>query len=209
MGRSRGANRRKSSIPKVSRKNKNVPGVRTVPKTSRFQSSALDYDEKATQFANYERLGLLYDANQIGAVKDRVTGFKPRVKVHQGVATAPSSSSEPHVLETEMPEGLKTIRRVPPGEAKLLRKLIARHADDYSAMARDAMLNTHLHTAAQLRHRIGKLHEDDAEVVVAMAAAAAAGAPAPEPRGKRKLTRDPNPAFNGGSRKKGKINMNF
>ena len=87
--------------------------------------------------------------------------------------------------------------------------MIEKHGEDCAAMARDARLNTLQHTAAHLRHRIGKLHEDDAEEEEAMAAAAAAGAPAPEPRGKRKLTRDPNPAFNGGSRKKGKINMNF
>ena len=158
----------------------------------RFQHSSLDYEEKKTQYSNYKRLGLLYDANQIGAKRDSVTGFKPRVK---GAVAEPSSSGTKHVLEEEMPEALITIRRVPPGEVKVLRKLLAKYADDYTAMARDMRLNTLQHTAAHLRNRIGKLREDDAEEAEAVAAAEAAGAPAPEPRGKRKLTKKPNNAF--------------
>jgi hypothetical protein len=188
MPRSRTSNRRKASLGKVSVK----PKSRTVPKTSRFQNSSLEYDEKKSQFANYKRLDLLADSNQIGAVRDRVTGFKPRVK---GPSAQPTGSSQPHVLEMEMPEALKTVRRVPPGERKVLLKLIARHGDDHTAMARDAKLNTLQHTAAHLRHRIGKLREDDAEAEEEAVTAAAADLQPPEPRGKRKLTRDPNPAF--------------
>lgn len=187
MPRSRTSNRRKKSLGKVSVK----PRSRAVPKTSRFQNSSLEYDEKASQFANYKRLGLMYDPNQIGAVNDRVTGFKPRVKG----PVAEAGGSEPHVLEREMPEALKTIRRVPPGERKVLLRLIERHGDDYTAMTRDSKLNTLQHTAAHLRHRIGKLRDDDAEEAAAVDAAHAANAPAPAPRTKRKLTRDPNPAF--------------
>ena len=95
-----------------------------------------------------------------------------------------------------MPEALITIRRVPPGEVKVLRQLIQRHGDDYDAMARDGRINTLQHTSGHLRNRIGKLKLDDEEEAEKIAAAVAAGEPAPEPtRGKRKLTRDPNPAF--------------
>ena len=69
-------------------------------------------------------------------------------------------------------------------------------------MARDRKLNALQHTAAHLRHRIAKLREDDADEEAAAADAAAANAPAPASRGKRKLTRDPNPAFK-------KRSMNF
>lgn len=192
MPRGKTANRRKSTLTKTSRK----PKSRAVPKTSALQNSSLDYDEKVSQFANYARLGLLYDANQIGAVKDRITGFKPRVK---GAVAEPSSSAQ-HPLEEEMPEALKTIRRVPPGEVKVLRSLIERHGENFTAMARDMRLNTLQHTAAHLRHRISKMAEDDKEEAEAMTAAAAAGAPLPAPRGKRKLTRDPNNAFKKRSR---------
>ena len=195
MPRSRTSNRRKSSLGKVSRK----PKGREVPKTSSFQHSSLEYDEKATQFANYQRLGLLYDANQIGAVRDRITGFKPRVK---GPVAEASSSDDRHVLEEEMPPALKTIRRVPPGEVKVLRKLIERYGEDYAAMARDMRLNSLQHTSNHLRNRIFKLRQDDAEEAEAVAAAEREGEPAPAPRGKRKLTRDPNPAFK-------KRSMNF
>ena len=188
MPRSKGTNRRKSTLHKVSVK----PRSKKVPPTSALQHSSLDYDEKATQFANYQRLGLLADANQIGAVHDKVTGFKPRVK---GPMAAARPSDAQHTLEDEMPEALLTIRRVPPGEVKVLRKLIERHGEDYAAMARDGRVNTLQHTGAHLRNRIGKLHKDDEEDQEAVAAAAARGEAAPEPRGKRKMTRDPNPAF--------------
>ena len=188
MPRSRSSNRRKAGHIKVKQK----PKSREVPKTSRFQNSSLEYDEKATQFANYQRLGLLYDANQIGAVRDKITGFKPRVK---GSFPEPSSSSDLHTLEVEMPEALKTVRRVPPGEVKVLRKLIEKHGEDHKAMARDMRLNTLQHTAAHLRARIVKLRLDDEEEAAAIEAAKEADLPVPEARGKRKLTKDPNVAF--------------
>ena len=188
MPRSRTTNRRRSTISKVSRK----PKSRKVPKTSRFQNSSLEYDEKATQFSNYQRLGLLYDANQLGAVKDRITGFKPRVK---GAVAEAAPSNVKHQLEIEMPEELKTYRAVPAGERSVLLKLLAKHGEDYSAMARDMRINTLQHTAAHLRHRIAKMREEDAEDTAAAEEAAAANEPPPEPRLRRKLTRDPNPAF--------------
>ena len=98
MPRSRTSNRRKSSLGKVSMK----PKSRAVPKTSRLQNSSLEYDEKASQFANYQRLGLLYDSNQIGAVRDRVTGFKPRVK---GPVAQASSSEQPAVSSQQIDSG--------------------------------------------------------------------------------------------------------
>ena len=196
MPRSRSSNRRKSSLSKVSQK----PKSRAVPATSRFQYSSLNYDEKATQFANYKRLGLLYDANQLGAVKDRVTGFKPRVK--GDFAEVKHDSSQLHTLEVEMPEALITVRRVPPGEAKVLSALIAKHGDDYAAMSRDMRINTLQHSEGHLRRRVEKMKLDDADAAAAVAAAEAEGSKAPAPRGKRKLTRDPNPAFK-------KRSMNF
>jgi hypothetical protein len=107
-----------------------------------LQASALEYDPKQTQFANYKELGLLADANQIGVTRNsrvQVTGFNPRVK---GASAAPRPAEETHPLELEVPEGAVTVRRVPPGEVQVLRKLIERHGDDYAAMARDKH-NTH------------------------------------------------------------------
>ena len=96
MPRSQSANRRKKTLPKVRRK----PKSKEVSKTSSLHGTSLEYDEKATQFANYQRMGLLYDANQIGAVRDRVTGFKPRVNgpVAQPSGEAQASAADPDRL---------------------------------------------------------------------------------------------------------------
>jgi nucleolar protein 16 len=194
MGRSRTAVRRRSSIKKVSVRPKN----RTVPKPKVFQHSALEYDHKATQYDNYAQLGLLYDANQIGVVRDKITGFKPRVKVPE--SKVPTGSDAPHQLEIEMPEGLKTVRKVPEGERSVLLKLMAKHGDDYAAMARDMRLNQYQHTAAHLKRRIAKMHEEDAEDAATAAEAAEAGRAEPPPRLRKKITKDPNPAFKKSSR---------
>ena len=187
MPRSRSANRRSSSIKKVSIK----PKLNN-PKCSRFQHSALDYDDDKTQFSNYARLGLMADANQIGAIRNQITGFKPRVKVPDitGVDTSIGAVAQreggKHPLELEVPEALKTVRKVPDGERTVLLKLMAKHGDDYAAMARDMRLNSLQHTAAHLRRRIHKMKEEDEEDE---------GEAAQPPAQKRKLTRDPNPAF--------------
>ena len=168
-----------------------------------FDRSSLTYDTSESQFANYARLGLLADANQIGAKRDTILGFKPRVKglPRRGAAAGPSgvatTGAAPHPLEAEVPPALKTVRRVPDGERAVLRKLLARHADDFDAMARDGRLNQYQHTAAHLRRRVAKLALDDADAAAAAADAGRAPPTADEPRatGLRKLTRDPNPAF--------------
>lgn len=198
--RGRSSNRRKKTFTKVSQK----PKSKKTPKSERFQNSSLEYDSKSTQFANYARLGLLADANQIGVQRDKlkVTGFNPRVKGAAGPIDRSSTDEPeaPHVLELECPEALKTIRKVPLGERQVLLKLIEAHGDNYARMARDMRLNALQHTAAHLRKRIAKMEEEDAEDSEAAAAAAEAGAPAPEDRHKRKITRDPNPAFKKRSR---------
>ena len=197
MPRSKKSNRRRSTLTKVKAKPKGIGKAigKRIPKSERFQNSSLTYDEKATQFSNYHRLGLMADANQIGVERDRVkvTGFNPRVKVPE--ALVPEPCSAPHQLELECPEGLKTIRKVPAGERQVLLKLLACHGEDYGAMARNMRLNQLQHTAAHLRHRIEKMRSEDEEDAEEAAAAAAANAPAPAPRLQRKKTKDPNPAF--------------
>ena len=196
MPRSQTANRRKKTFGKVARKAKNIQGkIRKTPKSERFQNSALTYDEKTTQFANYERLGLMADANQIGANTNKlhVTGFNPRVKGDR-IGSAASSSDQPHPLELEVPEGLKTVRKVPDGERKVLLALMAAHGESYSAMARDMRLNALQHTAAHLRRRIAKMLEEDQEDAEA-AEAAATGSSMPPHRLQPKSTKDPNKAF--------------
>ncbi len=79
MPRSQKSNRRRSTIVKVKNKPKGIGKAvgKRVGRSQRFQGSALDYNEKESQFSNYARLGLMADANQIGAVKETITGFKP------------------------------------------------------------------------------------------------------------------------------------
>lgn len=164
-----------------------------------LQASALEYDPKQTQFANYKELGLLADANQIGVTRNsrvQVTGFNPRVK---GASAAPRPAEETHPLELEVPEGAVTVRRVPPGEVQVLRKLIERHGDDYAAMARDKH-NTHQHTGVHLRRRVAKLQLDDAEEAAAADAAKAAGVAQKPSRLEPKYTRHPNAHFRKQSR---------
>ena len=142
-----------------------------------------------SQFANYQSLGLLADANQIGANSASFRGFKPRVK---GPSAAAADRSEPHPLELEVPEGKKTIRKVPLGERQVLLALVARHGDDCAAMARDIRLNTFQHTATHLRRRIEKMREEDEEETV--------GTGEVPQRLLAKRTRDPNNAFKKRSR---------
>ena len=154
--------------------------------------SALEYDSKRSQFHNYSRLGLMADANQIGAMNDTVRGFKPRVK---GPCAAPADPAAVHPIELEVGEAAITVRMVPDGECKALRGLLARYKDDYAAMGRDMRINTHQQTAAHLRRRIAKMREQDADDAAALEAATSAGVVQPEPRFRRKLTKHPNPAF--------------
>ena len=170
------------------------PRIIKASKPQGLQGSKVAYDPSQSQFANFKQAGLLADANQIGAQGDRnrVTGFNPRVK---GPSAAPQPAHVTHQLELEVPEGEQTIRKVPPGECQMLRKLIEKHGDDVAAMARDMRINTHQQTAAHLRKRIAKMKEEDAAEAAALAAAAEAGKRAPRKRGEKKLTRLPNKAF--------------
>lgn len=170
-----------------------------VAQNDNFEHSALDYDVSISQFANYKQLGLLADSNQIGSTKGRVTGFKPRVK---GPMAAKSDADAVHPLELEVPEAKQTIRQVPGGERQVLLKLVAKHGEDFSAMARDMKLNTHQHTGAHLRRRIAKMRQEEAKEGAAAAAAAAAGEKHKE-RFRKKITKKPNRAF-----KKDSMNFN-
>ena len=196
MPRSRSRPKKHSKAAKTSQ-GKRDP--RKIPRPSAFDRSKLGYDPKATQFANYQKLGLLVDSNQIGAERKHIKGFKPRVK---GPCADPAPSGSVHQLELEVPEGLKTIKKVPEGEHKVLSALIERHGDDYTAMARDMKLNTYQHTAAHLRRRIAKMRSEDAEEAAVAAAAVALGKQAPPPRLRKKITKNPNKAFS-------KKSMNF
>jgi nucleolar protein 16 len=200
MPRSQKSNRRRSTIVKVKNKPKGIGKAvgKRVGRSQRFQGSALDYNEKESQFTNYARLGLMADANQIGAVKETITGFKPikHVPAATGGAAAAvgSTAGGVHQLELEVPEGLVTIRPVPAGERIVLLKLMAKHGTDYAAMARDTRLNALQHTAAHLRKRIAKLTGEDAEDGVESTSAAAEPA-VPAPRHRPKVTKQPNNAF--------------
>ena len=54
------------------------PKHQKVARPNVFDHSVLDYDPSETQFSNYKQLGLLADANTIGAARSTITGFKPR-----------------------------------------------------------------------------------------------------------------------------------
>ena len=136
MPRSRARPKQKSTRTSVKVK----PSVLKARAPSFFQNSSQTYDTKQTQFQNYTRLELLADANQIGAERTSVRGFKPRVKAPLVQRAQPD---EPHALELEVPPAEVTVKPVPMGERKLLVSLVSKHGDDYEAMARDMRLNTH------------------------------------------------------------------
>ncbi|KAL1504850.1 hypothetical protein AB1Y20_008621 [Prymnesium parvum] len=160
-----------------------------------LQASQITYDPSQTQFANYKAAGLLADSNQIGRStdKNRVTGYTPRVKGPS--AELSHDPSIQHPLELEMPLGEKTIRKVPPGECAVLRKLLDKHGEDYTAMSRDTRINTHQHTASHLRKRIQKMIQEDEQEAAAVTAAKHAGERIPRLRGERKISKLPNKAF--------------
>jgi hypothetical protein len=193
MPRSAKRPKQKKGHIKVSQK----PRSRQAGKAQGLQASSLSYEQGVSQFANYARLGLLADSNQIGRVKGgakgRTTGFKPRVKDPN--ATLTEGPSELHTLEIEMPPALKTVRKVPQGERDVLCKLLAKHGTNHAAMARDGRLNQMQHTAAHLRRRIETMQAEDAEDAAAVAASLAQGKAAPPRRLRKKITKDPNPAF--------------
>mgnify|MGYP001374243867 CR=1 FL=1 len=113
----------------------------------------------------------------------------------RAASAEPAPATQTHQLELEVPDGEQTIRKVPPGECKVLRQLVAKHGGDHTAMARDMRLNPHPHTAAHLRKRIGKMVEEDAAEEAAVAAAQQAGKRVPRLRGTAKKTKLPNRAF--------------
>ena len=87
MPRSRSRPKKNSKAPRTKAR-KNFSNK--APRPSVFNDSKLDYDTSETQFENYKRLGLLADANQIGKERDRIVGFKPRVK---GPSAEPSAAA--------------------------------------------------------------------------------------------------------------------
>ena len=194
MPRSRARPKKHSKATRVKQK----PRGKTVQVARAFtNSSALGYDSHKTQFENYKELQLLADSNQIGAVRDTIQGFKPRVKCPQIPSSGPDST---HPLELEVPEAAKTVRYVPAGERQALAALIERHGEDYAAMARDTRLNSHQHTASHLRRRIARMQADDVHDWAVGEVAQRSGNTPPLPRQRRKPTKNPNPAFKKRSR---------
>lgn len=173
------------------------PRASKVSKPSGFlaNSKVLKYDVARSHYQNFEKFGLLADANQIGAVRDSIRGFKPRLKGPSASSGAADPATTHHPLEDEVPEAAITYRQIPEGEHKVLTALMASHGEDYGAMARDMRLNQYQHTAAHLRHRIAKMRteqEMDAEEAVE---AEREGAKPPQKRRVKKVTYDPNPLF--------------
>ena len=155
-----------------------------VDKSQRFQGSALDYNEKKTKFSNHGAWPLA-DANQIGVVKESITGFKPRVKPPKAklpaADTVRPSVEETHPLGSMRCEGRKIFARCRRANAKCC-KLQAVHGTNYSAMARDMRLNAMQHTASWLKKRIEKMIGEDEQEAAAATAAIGAGKLPPPPR---------------------------
>ena len=196
MPRAKTRPKQRKGIVKVRAKSR----IRKAGEAQGLQASAIKYDPSKTQFVNFAEAGLLADANQIGSATDRnrVTGFNPRVK---GRSAEPQPAHVTHQLELEVPEGEITIRKVPPGETSVLRKLVEKHGEDYAAMARDMRINTHQQTANHLRKRIAKVKEDDAMEEAAIAAARKLGKKRlPRRREVPRKTKLPNKAFSKRSR---------
>ena len=76
-GMPRSVTRPKKSPHRVKQK-ATKPKHQKVARPNVFDHSVLDYDPSETQFSNYKQLGLLADANTIGAARSTITGFKPR-----------------------------------------------------------------------------------------------------------------------------------
>jgi len=194
MPRSRARPKRNAKATRVRVK----PKSKTVNKLSGFGADSKvlsEYDVSRSHYANFKELGLLADANQIGAVHDSIRGFKPRLKGPSASSGAADAEHTHHPLEDEVPEAELTYRQIPEGEFKVLTALMARHGDNYAAMARDMRLNPFQHTASHLRHRCAKM-EAEPEVDAELAREAKAyGVKPPSERRLRKITRDPNPQF--------------
>lgn len=169
------------------------PRAKKVGKPSGFLADSAvlsSYDVSKSHYENYKRLALLADANQIGAERHAIRGFKPRLK---GPCAEPTGAHHP--LEDEVPEAAVVYRQIPEGEHKVLSALVAKYADNYTAMARDMRLNSHQHTAAHLRRRIAKMNAEVVMDAEAAREAEVAGLKPPIPRRIRKVTKDPNPQF--------------
>ena len=172
------------------------PKSQKIPQPNVFDHSALAYDPTETQFSNYKKLGLMANANVIGAARDTITGFKPRNLGQPCAEPAPEGFEHP--LAAEVPEKRMVHRMVPEGEQKVLRTLLAKHGDfGLSAMARDMKVNTLQHTEAHLRRRIAKMQQEDAKEAAAVAEAEAQSRPAPMARNAipKKIKKNPNRAF--------------
>ena len=82
MPRSRARPKRAKSRPKVRQRSKGKKTVLPSENSGAITNSShlSKYDVSKSQYENYKDLGLLADANQIGAVRGSIRGFKPRLK---------------------------------------------------------------------------------------------------------------------------------
>ena len=167
-----------------------------------FDRSSLTYDTSESQFANYARLGLLADANQIGAKRDTILGFKPRVKglPRRGAAGAERRRDDEARRRTRSrPRCRPRSRRCgacPTASAPCCASC-SRATPTTSTRWRATAASTSTSTRRRTCAAASKLALDDADAAAAAADAGRAPPAADEPRatGLRKLTRDPNPAF--------------
>ena len=113
MPRSRARPKRAKSRPKVRQRSKGKKTVLPSENSGAITNSShlSKYDVSKSQYENYKDLGLLADANQIGAVRGSIRGFKPRLKGPTAEPTGERALAPVPPLSVPAPSALQSAPR--------------------------------------------------------------------------------------------------
>jgi hypothetical protein len=118
------------------------------------------WNHEKTLRQNYDRIGLAYDPNgrKLGAqVSEKpIHATKKEIEVVE-LFDLPLGGVDPTVSG-------KRKHHISPENRTYLEALVAKHGDDYGAMARDLKLNFKQHTRSFLKRRVLRLNAENAEL---------------------------------------------
>eukprot|EP00038_Savillea_parva_P014273 m.10510 g.10510 ORF g.10510 m.10510 type:complete len:180 (-) comp2753_c0_seq1:206-745(-) len=113
------------------------------------------WDTTKTRRKNFEDIGLVQDPNETVAAKTIPGATSKR---SQQVEREPTEVVEKLEAMAKAAQGSQPVVAAP-GEVKFVDDMVAKHGDDYQAMARDLKLNVYQHTARQIEHKVKRVQK--------------------------------------------------
>merc|ERR1712166_100058 len=136
------------TMGKISRRNKTHTctrkstsrGIPNYTKPSAVVSGEVSdrWDPKHTLTTNYTKMGLVSNLKSLKVTR----------QVHKRVIVNPIEFQVGEAVPNKERKGCSE------GEAEVVANLIQKHGENYKAMERDHKINTHQHTASQLRKKV-------------------------------------------------------